>query len=144
MKKGVDCIGVAVSFFCHDGAGNFIVAKRSQNTRDEQGRWDTGGGSVEFGENIEDAMRREIKEEYLTDVVKAEFLGYRDVHRELADGTKTHWLCLDYKVQVNRDQAGIGEPEAMDDLVWGTLDTLPEPLHSQLPAFLTKYKDQLK
>ncbi len=143
MKKGIDCIGVAVCYFCHDGAGNLLVSKRSETTRDEQGRWDCGGGSVEWDENIEDALVREIKEEYMTDVVKAEFLGYRDVHRELDDGTKTHWVMIDYKVQVNPDQVGIGEPESIDELRWVNPGAIPEPTHSQLPAFLNKYKDKL-
>lgn len=64
MRKGIDCIGVTVVFFCHDGKGNFVLSKRSKNTRDEQGRWDPGGGALEIHERIEDAIRREVREEY--------------------------------------------------------------------------------
>lgn len=38
MKNGIDYIGVGVVFFCHDGGGNFLMNKRSKNSRDEQGR----------------------------------------------------------------------------------------------------------
>jgi len=34
----------------------------------------------------------EIKEEYCTDVLGFDFLGYRDVHRE-HNGKKTHWIA---------------------------------------------------
>lgn len=142
-RKGIDNIGVAVTFACHDGEGNYIVSKRSQNTRDEQGRWDKGGGSIEYGEDIEKALVREIKEEYLCDVISHEFLGYRDVHRRLQDGTPTHWVVLDYKVHVHRSQAGIGEPESIDELRWVTLDAIPQPQHSQLQNFIDKYRDKL-
>ena len=66
LKKGVDFIGVTVVYFCHDGNGKFIMAKRSKNTRDEHGKWDIGGGGVEFGESVEKTLRKEIKEEYCT------------------------------------------------------------------------------
>ena len=81
MKKGIDHIGVGVVFFCHDGKGNFILNKRTAKSRDEYGRWDPGGGGINFGEKVPDALKREIKEEYCTNILKAEFLGFRDVHR---------------------------------------------------------------
>lgn len=43
MKPGVDCIGLAVTFICHDGRGSLLMHKRSQGARDEKGRWDFGG-----------------------------------------------------------------------------------------------------
>jgi ADP-ribose pyrophosphatase YjhB (NUDIX family) len=46
------------------------------NCRDEQGMWDGGGGGLKFGEKIEDAVVREIKEEYCATPKKIEFLGY--------------------------------------------------------------------
>ncbi len=89
MIEGIDYIGVTIVSFCHDGNGNFVMAKRKETCRDEQGRWGIGGGGLEFGENVKDTLRREIKEEYLTDVLNYEFLGYRDVHRQ-NNGSPTH------------------------------------------------------
>lgn len=143
MKQGVDHIGLAVVYFCHDGVGNVLLAQRSANARDEQGRWDIGGGAVEFNEDVEETVKKEIKEEYSTDVKELEFLGFRDVHRE-QNGTPTHWIALDFKVLVDRGMAKIGEPHKFDDLGWFTLDTLPSPIHSQLPVFLEKYARQLE
>ena len=141
-KKGVDFTGVSVVFICHDGNGNMLMNKRSQNCRDEQGNWDIGGGSLEFGHKIEDTLKREIKEEYCTDIIGHEFLGFRDVHR-VVNGKNTHWITLDFKVHVDRTQAKIGEPGKIDEIGWFTKDKLPTPVHSQLPHFLEKYKDKL-
>ena len=102
MKQGIDYIGVGIVFFCHDGRGNFLMNKRSKKTRDEHGRWDIGGGGVELGEHIEDTVERELKEEYCTDIIKSEFLGFRDVHRVDEKGNKTHWIALDFKVLVDK------------------------------------------
>lgn len=142
MKKGLDYTGVTVVYFCHDGDGRFIMNKRSQSCRDEHGCWDPGGGGVEFGDTIEQTIKKEIQEEYCTDVLDYEFLGYRDVHREHG-GNKTHWIALDFKVLVDPKKVANGEPSKFEAIEWFTLDNLPEPLHSQFPNFLDLYKDRL-
>lgn len=97
MKKGLDYTGISIIFFCHDGKGNYLLNKRSKNCRDEHGCWDPGGGGLEFGDDVIETLKKEIKEEYGTDVIEYEFLGYRDVHRTL-NGKTTHWIALDFKV----------------------------------------------
>jgi 8-oxo-dGTP diphosphatase len=143
MKKGEDYTGVTVVFACHDGAGNFLFGKRTTVCRDEHGCWDIGGGGVDFGETIEQTLRKEIKEEYCTDVLSFQFLGYRDVFRE-TDGKKTHWLAMDFKVHVDRSKVGVGEPHKIEAVEWFTLDNLPQPPHSQFPKFLELYKEKLQ
>ncbi len=142
MTKGEDFIGLTVSFLCHDGKGNVLLSKRGPKARDEHGRWDCGGGGVEFGDTVEDTLRKEIKEEYCTDVLDAVFLGYRDVFRE-KDGKPTHWLSLDYLVRVDSDKWGNGEPHKLDAVQWFAFNELPEPMHSQWPKFRSKYLDRL-
>lgn len=142
MTKGEDYPGVTVVFFCHDGKGKYLLNLRSQNCRDEQGRWDPGGGALNFDEKVEVALKREIKEEYATDVLSCEFLGYRDIHR-INKGKKTHWIALVFKVFVDKSKVKNNEPHKFDDLQWFSLDNLPQPLHSQLPPILKLFKDRL-
>ena len=141
MKKGEDFIGVSIVYFCHDGKGNFLFNKRGKNCRDENGNWDCGGGGLEFGDTVEDTLRKEIKEEYCADVLKYEFLGYRDVHRERT-GIKNHWIALDFKVLVDPDKVKNGEPHKFDEIGWFKIDSLPSPLHSQVPNALNLYKNK--
>jgi 8-oxo-dGTP diphosphatase len=143
MKPGVDYVGIAVVFFCHDGKGNVLLAKRSNNCRDEQGRWDIGAGSHDdTTKMIEETLREEVRQEYCTNVLSYEFLGFRDVVRD-NNGQRTHWLALDFKVLVDRSSVRIGELHKFEDLDWFTQSTLPEPVHSQLPYFLEKYGERL-
>lgn len=143
MEVGKQYPGVAMVYFCHDGQGRILMGKRNNNARDEKGCWDIGGGKLEHGEVLEEAMKREIMEEYMAEVVSREFLGFRDIHRTLEDGCRTHWVALDFKVLINSSGVGVGEPYKFDAVEWFTLRTMPSPLHSQLPVFLDKYKEML-
>lgn len=143
MKKGHDYIGNSVIFFCHDGTGRFLLAKRGKNARDEQGRWEPGGGGIEFGETAEEALRREIREEYDAKPRSYEFLGYMDVHRE-QEGRRTHWVALAFKAEINPDEVRNAEPDVCDEIGWFTLDDLPENLHSQFPQFLERFRARLQ
>lgn len=142
MKKGEDFTGISVVFFCHDGKGNVLLQKRGANSRDEQGRWDCGGGALEFGDSVIHTLEKEIKEELMADVLNYEFLGYRDVHRE-KDGKQTHWIALDFKVLIDPKQSGNGEPHKFDEVSWFPLKALPSPMHSQWDKFFEAYKNIL-
>lgn len=142
MEKGVDYTGVTVVFLCHDGQGNYVFSKRGKNCRDEQGRWDPGGGALEFGEKVEERLKQEIKEEYGADVLQYEEIGFLDVHR-VKEEQLTHWIALLYLVLVDHEQVKNGEPHKFDEVGWFRLDNLPTPMHSQFAAVIEKYKDKL-
>lgn len=142
MRKGEDYTGVSIIYFCHDGNGNFLFNKRSKNCRDEHGNWDCGGGGLEFCDEVEEALKKEIKEEYCATVLKSEFLGFRDVHRE-CNGKKSHWIALDFKVMISRNEARNGEPHKFEEIGWFKINNLPKPLHSQMGKCLELYKNRL-
>lgn len=141
--KGRDFTGVAVVYFCHDGKGNFVMSKRNANSRDEHGRWDIGGGALELNDTVENTIRKEVKEEYSTDVLGTEFLGYRDVHR-MRGGKPDHWIALDFKVLIDPKMVKNGEPHKFDEVRMVTFAIMPQPVHSQFPTFLKLYKDKLE
>lgn len=141
--KGVDYPGVTVVYFCHDGKGRFVMAKRSKNTRDEHEKWDIGAGGLELGDTIEKTLKKEIQEEYCTEVLDYEFLGIREVHR-VHNGTQTHWIGLDFKVLIDPKKVKIGEPHKFTDIGFFKLDALPQPTHSQFPKFLELYEKKLR
>lgn len=142
MQKGIDYTGVAIVYICHDGQGEYLFQKRSENCRDEHNRWDIGGGALEFGDSVLNTLEKEIREEYCTTVLAQEFLGYRDVHRE-HDGAPAHWIALDFRVHVDRATVQNGEPHKFSAIGWFAPNDFPTPLHSQLPTFFTKYAAQL-
>lgn len=143
MKKGVDHIGVAMVPFLHDGNGNYLVGLRTDKCRDEHHTWEPlGGGGVEFGESIEAAIAREVKEETGAVPFNIEYLGQRESFRE-HDGVPTHWLAFDYRAQVDRSTVKIMEPDKCAEIRWCKVADIPNPLHSQFPLFLERYRDML-
>lgn len=141
--KGISFVGVSTCFFVYDSNGRFFMGKRSQKARDEQGRWELGGGGLKFGQAAEANMLRELKEEYNATALKTDFLGYQDVFRTLPDGTKTHWLALRFAVLVDPIEVKINEPEMFDDSGWFTFDNLPSPLHSQFIADTGAFREKI-
>jgi len=142
MIKGVDYTGVNVAFYCHDGKGNYLFHKRSNKCRDEHGRWDCGGGSIEVNEKLEDAVRREVREEFGTEASEIEFLGFAETFRE-HEGKNIHWIAFRYRVLVDPEKVKNNEPEKHEELGWFTIDNPPSPLHSMIPTELEEYKDKL-
>ncbi len=142
MKKGVDYIGIGVGHVCYDGKGNYLMAKRSVNCRDEHGAWDFGAGGLEIKENIEDCLKRELREEHNVNPEKYEFLGYLDLFRNL-DGENTHWITLEFLVFVDPDKVINNEPDKFEEIGWFKLNNLPTPLHSVAPMILEKFRNKL-
>ncbi len=143
MKKGKDYIGVGVVFICHDGQGNILMHKRSAACRDEQGRWDVGGGSMEVGETFEEAVRREVREEYGTEPVRVELASVQNLLRGGGEAL-SHWVSAVHVVLVDRESATVGEPEKADEIGWFPLGAFPTPVHSCLAIVLDAARPTLE
>lgn len=142
QQKGISFIGVSTCFIVYDKHQHFHMTKRSNNARDEHGKWELGGGGLKWGQKADDNLLRELYEELAVKPVKVNFLGYRDIFRKMAN-YDTHWLALDYAVLVNHDDVKNNEPDIFDDLGWYSFTNLPKPLHSQTMPTLNKYQEQL-
>ncbi|PYC77402.1 RNA pyrophosphohydrolase [Streptomyces tateyamensis] len=134
-------IKVSVVFLCHDGTGRFLLARRAPAARDEPGRWDCGAGGLEFGEGFEQAVAREVREEYTAEPRRVTVLGVRNVLRGAP--VDSHWVAVVCLAEVDPAEVAIGEPDKFDALDWFTADALPAPLHSQLAATLELALPQL-
>jgi 8-oxo-dGTP diphosphatase len=146
MEIGIDYIGITTPFYCNDGKGNFLLHRRSVNTRDEHGRWDTGSGKLDFGVDLQENVLREVMEEYGCRGEIQEQLPVHSVFRQL-NGKTTHWIAIPFFVKVNPDEVKNNEPHKIDEIGWFRLDSLPSPLHTGLefamkkfPEFFNKYR----
>lgn len=140
MRRGIDHIGVGVVSAIHDGKGRLLLMKRGPKARDERGCWDVCGGSIEFGESIDEAIKREVMEELCAEPLEIDFMCTYDAHRE-HEGKRTHWVQVVHAVRVDPNKVKIGEPHKISEIRWFGLDDLPEPMHSQFFRTLKAAKE---
>jgi 8-oxo-dGTP diphosphatase len=135
---------ISTVFFCHDGQGNILFAKRSKNCRDEKGKWEVGGGMLEYGLTFVANIEKELREEYGCGVLSQEFIGYLDIFNPIEKmDVVGHWVVMFFLVQVDSKQVEIKEPESIDEIKWVKFGNWPQPLHNTLPKFFRKYSDRI-
>lgn len=143
LKPGVDFIGISTPFICHDGQGKILMHQRSEQTRDEQGNWDTGGGKLDFGEDPKVGVLREIFEEYgCKGEVEGQLPAFSLI-RKNNKGETTHWVAVPFIVRVDPKEVINNEPHKINEIKWAALDDLPQPLHTGVKIILDRYRDKL-
>lgn len=61
---------------------------------ENKGYWTPAGGGVEEGENVHDAVAREVKEETNMRVLMQRFIGYQDISEPQGIVSQTRSVCL--------------------------------------------------
>lgn len=126
MKQGIDYVGVSVGALIFNDSGEVFLSKRSQNAKNERGCWEAPGGAVHFGEKLEDAVSREVKEEYGIDI---EIIKQFPAADHLLPDEKQHWVATTFLAKVKKGQVPkIMEPDKCDQIGWFALDSLPKPI----------------
>ena len=138
MKMGENCIGVGVGAVVRNAEGRVFLAQRGPNARNERGFWEFPGGEVAYGEMLEDAIRREISEEYGISIEVTEQLGAFD-HILAAEGQ--HWVSVTYLARLVGGKPSIREPGKCSQIDWFGLDALPEPLSDITVANLRRLRE---
>jgi 8-oxo-dGTP diphosphatase len=123
MKKGVDHIGVGVGAIIYDRDNRIFLAKRGKKSRNESGKWEFPGGCVEFGETLEHALAREIREEYGFEI---EILSLLGVVNHILPEEKQHWVSPSFICRITMGTPVIREPDKCDEIGWFSLGHLPE------------------
>lgn len=142
MKKGKDFIGVSAGAMIFNDKGELFLSKRSKKTSNEWGCWETPGGSVDFGEKLEDAVKREIREEYGVDIDIIEQFPAAD---HLIPEEKQHWVATTFLCKVKDGQTPkILEPHKCDEIGWFPLDKLPSPLSIITKIDLKVYDEKFR
>jgi len=108
MKKGIDYIGVGAGAMIFNSGGKVFLAQRGPKARNESGKWDFPGGSLEFGEKAEDAIQREIKEEF---GINIEVLQLLDVIDHIIPEENQHWVSRTFIARHLEGEPRILEPE---------------------------------
>jgi 8-oxo-dGTP diphosphatase len=103
--------------------GKVFLAKRGREAGNERHKWEFPGGSVEFGERLEDALVREVKEEYDFEIEVDRLL---DVVNHIIPHEKQHWVSPTFLCRYKSGTPRIREPHKCEEIGWFTLDQIPE------------------
>lgn len=143
LRPGFDYVGVSTPFYCHDSKGRLLLAKRTEQARDEHGRWDPGSGELALGSSVEANILREVREEYGCEGTIQYILPPHSIIRAM-EGRETHWLALAAFVLVDPEQVKLMEPDKFSEFGWFTLDALPTPLHEGFRFTLSTFRDDFE
>jgi mutator protein MutT len=122
MKKGIDYIGVGTGAIIFNKDGTLFLAKRGKDARNEKHKWEFPGGSVEFGETLENALVREVREEFGFVIEVVQLL---DVVNHILPGEKQHWVSPTYLCRYRNGNPRILEPHKCEEIGWFRLDMIP-------------------
>jgi ADP-ribose pyrophosphatase YjhB (NUDIX family) len=93
--------------------GKVLLGRKKSGVGPYPDTWHLPGGGVNLGdESIDDAIRREVKEETGLDVLNVERINFDEDFEPDKHGEETHYIFLVYKMN-----AATFEFKAMDDLV---------------------------
>ncbi len=123
MIPGIDYIGVGAGAVILNEAGEIFLAKRGSGARNERHKWEFPGGRVEFGERLEDALVREIREEYDFAIVVD---GLLDVVNHIIPDEKQHWVSPTYLCRYTGGLPKIQEPHKCEEIGWFAPGRIPE------------------
>jgi ADP-ribose pyrophosphatase YjhB (NUDIX family) len=97
--------------------GKALIVKRAHEPR--KGEWSLPGGLLELGESLQDAVRREIKEETSLDIDVGPIIETFDrVHRDDHGKIRYHFVIVDFLCWANGGDAAPGSDA--DGVAWVT------------------------
>lgn len=99
------------------------------------------GGHIELGETIEDALRREVKEETGLDIYDIEFFSLQESIFDKNFWKKKHFLFLDFVCKTKSLEVKLNEEG--QEYVWVSLENaLNLPLDSYTRRLLEAYRNR--
>ena len=141
MRRGVDYIGVGVGAVILNDDGRLFLALRGPAAKNERGLWEFPGGSVEFGERLAAALRREMTEEYGVEIEVGDLL---DVVDHLLPAEGQHWVSPTFICRLVSGEPTIREPGKCAAIGWFAPDDVPAQLTVVTQANLAHYRQRLQ
>lgn len=101
--------------------GKILMGNKAKDVGPYPNTWRLPGGGVEEGESLEDAIRREIKEETDLDAISLEKIGVQEDDEPNKNGEMTHYTFHLFKAETEGQEA---ITEEFPDLIWVSKEEL--------------------
>lgn len=117
MKSRVIVVGLI------EKNGSFLLGKKPGNIGPYPNTWHIPGGGIDLGEeSLEEALRREIKEETGIEIQNIESTGFDEDNEPNKHGEMTHYVFLDFRAEWLSGEIKAGDD--MKGLKWIQKDEL--------------------
>ncbi|MBT5029747.1 NUDIX domain-containing protein [archaeon] len=123
MKRGIDFIGVGCGAHIINENNQILLIKRNKNCRNKANHWSIPGGGINFFEKIDEALKREIKEELGIDIQIIQLISITD---DIIKEENQHWISPQFLCKIIKGTPINLEPHKCEEIRWFDLDKIPE------------------
>ncbi len=106
--------------------------------RTDTGEWCTPGGAIELGETLEEALKREVKEETNLDIANPKLFEIKaNVHMVYPNKDEVYYTDIVY--EINEFHGDLKPDRESVELAFFSLDNLPENIMPTQIGYIKKF-----
>lgn len=137
ISIGKDVIGVGVGALILGSDNKFLLSKRGVDAKNEVGLWELPGGEVEFGEELRNAIKREVAEELDIQIQPKRIINVFD---HIIPEEQQHWVTVTFLCKLSSGKPLIKEIGKSEELRWvSTEEALKLPLSAATRSDIEKF-----
>ena len=122
----------------YDRKKGILLEKRTDN-----GMWCVPGGALELGETLEEALKREVKEETSLDIFNPKLFDVKaGVHMVYPNNDEVYYTDVVY--EINEYKGELKPDSESKELCWIKIDELPNDIMPTQIEYIEKFVDALK
>ena len=128
----------AIVCIIYDKEKGLLFEKRTDN-----GMWCVPGGAIELGESLEEALKREVKEETSLDVFNPKMVDVKaSVHLIYPNEDEVYYTDVVYVVE---EYEGELNPDSeSEELVWYPIDNIPDNIMPTQIDYINNFIKNIK
>lgn len=128
---------IGIGVMIQNEKGEVLLGER-KNSHGE-GEWCFPGGHLDFGETMEETVRREVKEEVGLEVGEVKLISVGDEMRYIKSDDK-HYVNIGFKAEYLGGEPKLMEPDKCREWRWFDWDNLPDKLFQGTELIVNNYK----
>lgn len=136
LIPGRDHIGVGGGALIVNDRNETLLIRRTPKARNDAGVWSQPGGTLEYGEKVEQMVVREIKEELDITVKLDTLLCYTD---QILSSENQHWVAISYLAKLYEGEPKNLEPHKHDQIRWFSFQHLPRKISKPTKDAIRSY-----